>query len=454
MRFLTDTGLQSRIVRGTGGSYVLRMGNTGLRFLTSFALARLLTADQLGVYNFAIAWITLLIVPTLFGLDRLLIREFAKLRANAQWEEMRGLWAWSQKVTIRLALVIMFAASGIAWLLYETTGRPALLKAGHTNLAIPALYTLFIALAVLPLWALMLQQQAVLQGLRHIVTAQFPEQVLRPLIFLILIVVAYLLGMRIDTPQYAMLLLLLATAIAFMLSLILLYKLLPTAMRLANPLYKSRAWVVAALPLGIGRGLSTLNLQVDALMLGTLDSADAVALFTVAFQGTQLIAVLLVSLNATLGPDLARLHSKGNLDTLQSTMVRSARLVTVFTAPLCLLLIIGGRYFLRIFGSEFVDAYPVLVILTFGQFFNVMTGSVGILLIMAGYASSAMIGIAIGTGIHISLNIILIPQWGIAGAAVAAAVSQIFVNLIQMALAIHHLGIHTSVFGSFGSKRE
>ena len=453
-RYLTSSELQSRIIRGTSGSLVLRIGNTGLRFLASLLLAHFLSTDQLGSYNFAMAWLTLLIVPTLFGLDRLLIREFAKLRANQDWARMRGLLRWSLRLTFGLAIVMMVVAAAIAWLLYETTGRPALLKSDQADLAIPALQTLLIALTLLPLWALMLLHQSVLHGLRHIITGQLPEQTIRPLFFVIFIVGTFFLGTTAATPQHTVLLLLLATIFAFGFSVFLLNRLLPASMKTVDPLFEGRHWFAAALPLGVGRGLSTLNLQVDALMLGTLDSATAVALFTVAFQGTRLMTMLLISLNAALGPNLARLHSIGNVHALQNTMIRSARLVTAMTAPLCVLFIVGGKHYLRVFGPEFVAAYPPLTILAIGQLFNVMTGSVGILLNMTGHARSAMVGIAVGTGIHISLNVFLIPVWGIAGAAFAAAVSQVIVNLIQMALAVHHLGIHTSILGVLRLKKD
>jgi O-antigen/teichoic acid export membrane protein len=99
------------------------------------------------------------------------------------------------------------------------------------------------------------------------------------------------------------------------------------------------------------------------------------------------------------------------------------------TIPLAAAVIIYARPLMRIFGHEFEAGWPILIIGTVGQLVNCGVGSVGYLLLMSGQ-ERRMIRIQAGTAaIMVGLNILLIPRWGVTGAAVAAAVTNILTNL-------------------------
>jgi O-antigen/teichoic acid export membrane protein len=446
-RQISGSSLKARLIRGAGGTYALRVSNTGLKFLTSLVLARLLGADGFGVYNFAMAWLVLLTVPALFGVDRLLVRDLAIYHGRAAWGLMRGLLRFAGRMSLSVALVLSAATAGIAWLTYELTGRPALLSTKQGELALTALYTLLIALPMLPLWALMLVQQYAIQGLHHIVTGQTAEQIVRPGLFLAAISAAYVVGVRIGSPEPAMALQLVVTIIALVYGVSLLRHLTPPEVYQTSPVMTTRLWIASAIPLAMSQGLATLNQQADALMLGIMRGAGAVALFAVAQQGTQLLALLLVSANIALAPNIAHLHAAGRRHELQRTLTQSARLVLAGTLPLALAFLVGGHFYLSIFGAEFERAHTALNILVVAQLFNMATGSVGLLLMMTNHERSALAGIGAGTAVHVGLNMVLIPQQGIDGAAVAILASQVVNNLVQIGLAWHFVGIHTTVLG-------
>ena len=76
-----------------------------------------------------------------------------------------------------------------------------------------------------------------------------------------------------------------------------------------------------------------------------------------------------------------------------------------------------------IFGEEFVVGSNTLLILSLGQFVNVVTGSVGGLLSMSGYTRYLFWGGVVSTLNFIILAIFLIPRFGASGAAIAQSVS-------------------------------
>ena len=88
------------------------------------------------------------------------------------------------------------------------------------------------------------------------------------------------------------------------------------------------------------------------------------------------------------------------------------------------LLVLFGKPLLGLlFGSEFEIAYVAMVLLVVGQFANAVSGSTGNFMNMTGHQTvfrNIMTGAAL---LNISLNLSLIPRFGIDGAAFAGMVS-------------------------------
>lgn len=115
--------------------------------------------------------------------------------------------------------------------------------------------------------------------------------------------------------------------------------------------------------------------------------------------------------------------------------------------PSCL-----GQSFLSFFGSEFTSGSTALSILVFGQLVNAAAGSVGLLLVMTAHEREAAIGMGVGLSLNVLLNTLLIPLWGIEGAAGASATSMIVWNL-WLAVRVHRrLGLDPSVLAMFGPR--
>ncbi len=438
---------RARLMRGTGGTFAVRLANLALKFITTLVLARLLGAGHYGVFNFAQAWILLLIIPATAGFDRLLIRDLSIYMTGGAWSTMRG----ALRFTTRWALIISagLVALGLAaaWLTYSLTGRPALLQAEQAGLARAALITLAVALLVVPLRALTLIQQAAMQGLRHVVMGQVPDQVLQPVLFLLALGLVYVAGHTVETAQSAMAFFVGATLLALALSAWQLRRAVPSEARRAVPLVTARLWLASAIPFALTEGLIVLNVQVDSLMLGALDSAEAVAYYSVTQRLTMLITLPLVSVGVALAPHIAGLHAAGQHHDLQRAITGSTRLALALALPVTLAFIVAGTFFLGLFGAEFRVARTALVIFSLGQLATVATGPVGPLLLMTGHERAATLTTGLGVALHIALNALLIPTWGIEGAAVAGGISVAAVSLTLAALAWRRLRINTLPVG-------
>jgi O-antigen/teichoic acid export membrane protein len=175
--------------------------------------------------------------------------------------------------------------------------------------------------------------------------------------------------------------------------------------------------------------LEFLIMQVDKIVLGFYRGVREVGVYSVAAALVAYVPVLLQSVNQIFAPTIADLHTRGDRVLLARLFQSLTKWVTGLTLPLALVMIVFARPLMRIFGPEFEAGWPILVVGTFGQLVNCAVGSVGYLLLMSGNEKRLIKGQAVMAAVMIVLNIALVPIWGIVGAAVAAATTNIGINL-------------------------
>jgi O-antigen/teichoic acid export membrane protein len=102
---------------------------------------------------------------------------------------------------------------------------------------------------------------------------------------------------------------------------------------------------------------------------------------------------------------------------------------------------------MAVFGPEFERGSTALSILLVGQVVNVAAGPVGVLLTMTGHEKRVAAAVGASACCNLLLNLLLIPRFGIEGAAVASAVSLILWNAAMLLWSLRRLRINPTVFG-------
>ena len=187
--------------------------------------------------------------------------------------------------------------------------------------------------------------------------------------------------------------------------------------------------------------------RTDILMLGAFKGAEAVGIYFAVSRGAQLINFIPNAANTVLEPNIASLYAEGKIEQIQRIMIKSSRTVFFTSLPIISSLVIFGYWYLSLFGSEFTQGNYALIILCVGQIVNLSTGSVGLLLNMTGNERYTSISRVSSTVLNVVLNALLIPRWGLEGAAIATAGSSILLNLENTIWVRKKLGIHCTAFG-------
>ncbi len=431
--------LHSYLIRGSAGSFILRITGTGLVFINSIVLARLLGVTEFGIYTYVITWMSLLAIPAVFGLDKMLVRNLATYEATSDWGLMHGQLRWSMRFSLILGFILALSAAAVAWVFIPPTDA--------------TLLAFLVGVILIPIMALTLVRQGALQGLRHVIQGQFPEMIVRPILTIAFVSAIALIGWELGSPlsvgaHVA------AAAIGLIIGGMLLTHTIPAVVKTASPEYRRREWITSALPFIAISGMNIISTRLGVLLLGAMLSPEAVGIYAVANRITDLIAFVFAAVNTALMPTFAQLYAKQDMQQLQHIVTKSVRIITLLTLPIVGVIMLTGHWLLLLFGEAFTRGYAVLLILCIGQVVNVMSGSVGQLLIMTNYGFDAAMGFAISLLLNAFFSLLLIPHWGLEGAAIAATLSMAAWNGVLIVRTYQRIGIHATVFGTIPNTRN
>jgi len=434
-------GLGAEIARGAAGSLGIKVGQTILALGLAVLLARVLGPEGFGVYSYAQALIMVAALPVEAGIATLLTREIAAGQQRGDWGLVRGLLRRPNQGVLGYGLLVMAGGAGA---LVVLDGR----------LDSSGVATLSLALLLFPLLALVRLNAGMLRVLRHVLAAQIPDQILRQLLLILFVGGALFLADE-ATPQLAMGLHALAAGLALVLGLVWIARVLPSEIRSEPPRYEMRAWLSALLPLTLIGGMQVINNQFDILMLGPLAGAESVGIYRVAVQGATLVAFALTAVNMVIGPHIARLYSAGDQQRLQRMVSLSAQAILGLAIPAAgIFILFGGPILGWLFGEAYSDGGLALAILCAGQLVNAAMGSVGLILNMTGHERDTALGVGVAAALNVVLNLVLIPPFGIEGAAVATAISTTVWNVLLAQRVYARTGLISFVIPVGRSRRQ
>jgi O-antigen/teichoic acid export membrane protein len=259
---------------------------------------------------------------------------------------------------------------------------------------------------------------------------------------------AWLWSARTLTAPVAMGMNVVATATAFAAGLVVLLRHLPAAADGEPATSGDWSWLSSSLPLMCFTAINVLTAELDLLILGALKGPEAVGIYSVAVRTAELIPFVLLAVSPAIAPHLARLHAAGDAEGLQQLVTVTTRAILALAVPVALFMVVGGNWFLGLlYGPALAQGHAALTILCIGQVVNVGMGPVGMLLTMTGYERDALRCIGASGALNFVLSIVLIPDWGANGAALAASASLILWNVLMALCAVRRLQICCGVLG-------
>lgn len=178
---------------------------------------------------------------------------------------------------------------------------------------------------------------------------------------------------------------------------------------------------------------------IDSFTIGYFKNATDVGIYNVAVPLSYLLLIAPGLFLQPFLPVITKEYSKGNFNLIKDLSKQIGKWIFIFNIPILIILILfPGAVINLLFGSAYIQAENSLRFLAIGFFFYSIFLISENLLSMIGKSKITLFNLLISSIVNISLNIILIPKYGISGAAFSTMLSYVLWGILSFFIAKHH----------------
>lgn len=427
---LLHTGLWRSV-----GSLGIKVATAGLTYITYVVLSRTMTADEYGHFAFGLALATVLAIAAGLGQPTAILRLWSEETVAGREDKAVDAVQAGSTLTIAASVAIALLLCGLTYLVvlfvpFEGT-------ANHFYGA---------AFLVLPM-ALAEYNSAALRAQGSLWTALIPRDILWRIAFPAVVIACFAAGLVLSGPDALVLsasILAGALALQFWNSMRRRYVLAPRQ-GVARDYWRERGNIGTWLLLGAV--IETAALNADVILVGLMLNLESSGIYFNAFRTAGLMTLFTFAIELVIAPMVAQHFHAGDMRKAQAITALGAGAGFVFSLVVFAAFVGWGDLILSFFGPAYEEGAIVLVLLAFGLLFDAATGPSKIVMMMTGHerAYVAIFGSIMGLGFIV--QILVIPSYGIVGAAAANMGARI---LAQLAIALWcrlRIGLDTSLLG-------
>ncbi len=404
--------------KGGGLVFMGTLFTYGCRLFIGILLGRFLGAEQYGLYNLTVTTVEIAAGLALLGMKLALVRYislFASQRDTAR------LWGTLQVGLVLPAIVSLLLGIGLYAL-----AIPIAEQLFHEPRLVPLLH---LASLVVPFLALDNILAAATRGFKKMQYSVIAEQIAQPMIRLVLIGVFAIIGLN---AAKAVTTYILGLIISFAMLLYFLDRLFSLRRPLRAARRDTKGMLRFALPAYLSELIDTFGGNLQTVLLGTLNTVTTVGIFAVAAQVSAVSRMFMLSIGTVSMPIISELYGQGEREQMARFYQTTTKWALTLNLPMFLTVLLFPGPILAIFGQDFLEGTAALTLLAWANLVDAGTGIGGAVLNMTGNTSLRLVNSMVVLGLVLGLNVLLIPRWGIVGAATAALVAITVVNLLRL----------------------
>ena len=421
----------SNLLGASSFIFACRISGAGLAFLTQLLLARWMGAYQLGIFFYAFSWMIILSTIIGIGYESASFRVIGRALSEQRYDLIRGFIIRGRQILLSSGFITILLLGGIL-LSFDGIVNPDSQK------------TLLIALIIVPVYLIAVFHEAVSHAFSWFAMMALPNIVIRPLLTLILVAITWYSTGTLDAETV------MSYQFIAMLTVVLIHYLLfrtklTKEIGKPQPSFMTRSWVRIGIPQLVPVLFIGFLAEINVVMVGFFLPPDQVAIFSIAFRVAMLISFMIFAVDSMFRPKAALFYADQDMPALQKLTSQSTQLM-FWPGLFCVILfIVFGKFILGIFGEEFVAGYEIFALLASSQLIIISIGPVASLLNVTGHQDYSMMVFGVALIILLILDAILIPIFGMNGAAIAVVLVTAFWNIWMLILVKRVLKIHPSV---------
>ena len=428
----------AELLKGSSNALALKMIGMGAGYVFTLLITRNFGAAEMGAFALSITLLSVASVPAMLGIDAALVRFAAEYNAEGRDDLVRGVYIKALKIVIPVSFLISLMIFIFSPFIAEAVFH-------KENLSF---YFRLISIAILP-YAILSTNSQLLRGLKKIREFSFLYNISYPLFACVILLgsLAFLAQNAIPVVSYVS---------GLFLSAVLSFVFVLRKKGFSGSSYdrgirtecgaRLKTILGVSLPMMLTSSMFLVMHWTDVIMLGMFRTEAEVGVYSVVLKMATLSAIPLFAINSIAAPKFAEFYMQGDMGGLGRFVRQSTKIVFWTTFPFILAYALFPQPILGVFGEGFGAGALALLLLAAGQFTGAVSGSVGHLLNMTGRQNILQNILFVATGINILLNTILIPDYGINGAAFASLISMAFLNLASVAYIKRHFNIVTLYF--------
>ncbi|MCC2113126.1 MAG: lipopolysaccharide biosynthesis protein [Hyphomicrobiales bacterium] len=413
-------------------AFGIRVASAALIYLSQIFFARILGQFDYGIY--ILVWVWLLILGNLAGLGfpTSVLRFIPEYIEKNRPDLLRGILLQSRLYGVIASTVLAIIGVAGAWLF----------QAHFDSYYLTPIY---LAAICLPMMTLTETQDGIARAYDWVDLALLPPYLVRPLLILTFIAGATFAGFS-PSAVVAVTSSIAATWITAIGQFFVMGRRLRRTVP-AGPVETTPAyWIKASLPMFLIEGFFILLTNTDVVVAGWYLAPDDVAVYFAVVKTLALVHFVYFAVRAAAAHKFSAYHSAGDHARLSAFLHEMVKWTFWPSLAISLAMVLAGRWFLYLFGESYVVGYPLMFILVLGILARASIGPAESVLTMAG--QQRLCAMIYGTTflLNLALNVVLIPAFGLPGAASATLLAMTFESVMLFMAARDRLDLHVFIW--------
>lgn len=205
----------------------------------------------------------------------------------------------------------------------------------------------------------------------------------------------------------------------------------------------TRQLIRYSFPLLITATLLNIMSWIDTIMLGYFKSAEIVGVYNAVYPLVGFLSLVVASMGFVYVPVTSKLWGQNDIAPLGSIYAVMTKWCFLLTFPLFALIFVYPEYFItKLYGAQYVSGAAALRILALGFIANSYFGFNYHTLLASGDSDFLMKCSVASAGINVIINFMLIPEYGMVGAAIGTAVSFTSIEVLMTLRAWRKQNMH------------
>lgn len=198
----------------------------------------------------------------------------------------------------------------------------------------------------------------------------------------------------------------------------------------ADPAAMTRQFWAFTAPRAVAQVCQVALQRVDVILIAALLSPAHASIYLAATRFLIVGQLGALAIQQVLQPQLARMFARADRPGIHTLFTTATAWLMALAWPVYLVSALTAPLWLRVFGPGYDTGQSVVIVLALTMLLAAACGPVDTVLLMAGRSVLSLINNAAALAVNLALNIVLIPAFGLLGAALAWSAALLVRNVL------------------------